>query len=143
MVRFVVFGLGMVGRSFLRLAHEAALVDPEAWFALEKSESFRSIFIKYGGKKENFILSEVTQENFSSVFSFLEEGDYLLDFSSFQGNTDLLDFCMDRGIHYLSTCSLPLEINNAKIPDHHDFLIYKELKKNSLLIWLRPLLNSV
>jgi len=133
MVRFVVFGLGMVGRSFLRLAHEAALVDPEAWFALEKSESFRSIFIKYGGKKENFILSEVTQENFSSVFSFLEEGDYLLDFSSFQGNTDLLDFCMDRGIHYLSTCSLPLEINNAKIPDHHDFLIYKELKKKQPL----------
>ncbi|MBR1778321.1 MAG: saccharopine dehydrogenase NADP-binding domain-containing protein [Alphaproteobacteria bacterium] len=133
MARFVVFGLGMVGRSFLRLAYENALVSPENWFAVEKNTDFIAFFKKYNGLEANYIIADVNHENYRHVFSFLNEGDYLLDFSSFPGNTDLLSFCMEKGIHYLSTCSLPLEKDGQSLPDHHDFILYKELKKKPLL----------
>lgn len=132
MTKFVIFGLGMVGRSFLRLAAENSLVDSKSWYAIEKNPDLIDIFLKYGGKTENYQAVDVKLSDYEQVFSFLSGGDYLLDMSSFQGNTDLLQFCMKRDIHYLSTCSLPLEERGQTVPDYHDFSIYRQIKENKV-----------
>lgn len=132
MPKFVIFGLGMVGRSFLRLAYENSLVNSENWYAIEKNPQLIDLFCKYGGKAENYKTINVKLSDYEQIFSFLKNGDYLLDMSSFQGNTDLLQFCIKKNIHYLSTCSLPLEENGVTVPDYHDFSIYRQMKEQGI-----------
>ena len=132
MTKFVVFGLGMVGRSFLRLVAENSLFDSKTWYVIEKNPNLIDIFLKYGGKPENYRVVDVKPSNYQKVFSFLDDGDYLLDMSSFQGNTDLLQFCMKKDVHYLSTCSLPLEEKGKTVPDYHDFSIYRQIKQQKI-----------
>ena len=132
MTKFVIFGLGMVGRSFLRLAHENALVNNKNWYAVEKNPDLVDLFCQYGGKPQNYKTIDVQIDDYEQIFSFLDAEDYLLDMSSFQGNTRLLKFCMKRNIHYLSTCSLPLEKDGQAIPDYHDFAIYRQIKEQKI-----------
>ena len=128
MVKFVVFGLGMVGNSFLNLVKKEGLFNTNSWYVIDKTDATKNEFVTLGGNPSNFIQLNIKQKQYDELFSFLEKGDYLLDFSSAQTNTDFLKICMQNDIHYLSTSSLPYEDGKSYIPSSHDFEIYKQLK---------------
>ncbi len=129
MAKFVIFGLGMVGSSFLRIVHKNSLFDADNWYAIDKNPQALNDFEAAGGKKSHFIVSNIQQKQYDPIFSILEKGDYLLDFSSSQTNTDFLEICINKDIHYLSTSSLPYEPEGVIIHEYHDFCVYKEMKK--------------
>ena len=131
MAKFVVFGLGMVGSSFLKIVNKEGLFNSENWYVINKNDDSKTTFLDLGGKPSNFIEMDIKPKQYDKFFSFFEEGDYLLDFSSAQTNTDFLEICMQRNIHYLSTSSLPYDDGKSFIPAYHDFEIYKSLKKNN------------
>lgn len=121
----------MVGSSFLRLVKRENLFDADNWYVIDKSKKNLSVFTGIGGKSDNFLTINIKYKKYNDIFSMLGAGDYLLDFSSSQSNTDLLKICIEKNIHYLSTCSLPYEEPDEHIPDYHDFCIYREMKKNT------------
>ena len=131
MVKFVVFGLGMVGKSFLNIVKKENIFDADNWYVIDKNPSAENDCLNIGGKKSNFIIADIEYNNYDAIFSILEKGDYLLDLSSSQTNTDFLSICMDKEIHYLSTSSLPYEEKAGSVPDYHDFCIYKKLKEKN------------
>lgn len=131
MTKFILFGLGMVGASFLRIVKKEHMFDANCWYAIDKNNESKSIFTNIGGKPQNFSMIDVQLSDYTPIFSLLEEGDYLLDFSACQSNTDLLKICLEKNIHYLSTCSLPYEKPDDSVPDYHDFCIYRNIKKNA------------
>ncbi len=130
-VKFVIFGLGMVGSSFLRIVKKEGLFDANSWYVIDKSSKNADVFVKIGGKTENFLTINIQWCKYDNIFSLLNAGDYLLDFSSSESNTDLLQICISKNIHYLSTCSLPHEEPGESVPDYHDFCIYRNIKKNT------------
>ena len=133
MTKFVLFGLGMVGASFLRIVKKEGIFNPENWYAIDKSSYGAEIFASVGGLPSHFTALKIKLGEYEPIFSMLDEGDYLLDFSSCQSNTDLLQICIEKNIHYLSTCSLPYEAPHESVPDYHDFCIYRDIKKSKKL----------
>ena len=131
MNKFVVFGLGMVGYSFLKIVKKEGLFNADNWYIMDKTSDMKEKFINLGGKPSHFIQTDIKHGQYDDFFSFFEKGDYLLDFSSAETNTDFLEICMQRDIHYLSTSSLPYEEGQSFLPSYHDFEIYKSLKEQN------------
>ena len=61
MAKFVIFGLGMVGSSFLRIVHKNSLFDADNWYAIDKNPQALNSFEAVGGKKSHFIISNIQQ----------------------------------------------------------------------------------
>ena len=133
MTRFVLFGLGMVGTSFLKIIKKEGMFVPESWYAVDKCKSRAEVFASVGGLPSHYLTVNIKLKEYEPIFSLLDEGDYLLDFSSCQSNTDLLQICIEKNIHYLSTCSLPYEAPHESVPDYHDFCAYRDIKKHKKL----------
>ena len=110
--RIVQFGFGAVGKSFYEKIAKEIKFNENHYFVITRDNSEFHAYINLGGMAANFIVSEVTRENFGQVFApYLGDGDLLIDFADTVGTRDICDWCAERNIMYINT-------GEADWPDH-------------------------
>lgn len=132
MIKHLIIGLGMVGKSFLRLLIENNLFRAETFYCLDNDISACASFIEAGGEEKHFILETLASDNYASVLSFLSEGDFVFDFACDVRNIDLLLFALEKRIHYLSTADSGWDVFDPNWTSaHQHFLEYVKIRKNA------------
>lgn len=121
--RIVQFGFGAVGKSFYEKVSKEIRFDENKYFVITREQSEFEAYVNLGGIVKNFIVREVTRENFSQIFDqYLSEGDLLVDFADTVGTRDLCEWCAERSVMYLNT-------GEADWPDHwYSIFEEKDLK---------------
>ena len=124
--RIVQFGFGAVGKSFYEKISQEIKYNENKYFIITRDEFEFEAYINLGGMVSNFIISEVTKENFRQVFeSYLDSGDLLIDFADMVGTKDICDWCAERNIMYINT-------GEADWPDNWYSIFNENELKNAL-----------
>ena len=76
--KLMILGMGMVGRSLLHILLENRMFSLDDILVTDKSRKAFNYFRDLGGRKENFIHSEVDSKCYREVLDRLESGDYLI-----------------------------------------------------------------
>ena len=125
--RIVQFGFGAVGKSFFEKAFQEIKIDKNNYYVISANKLEYDYFIELGGSINNFIVANITRNNYIEVFSkYLKEGDFLIDFADTVGTKDILDWCAQNNIMYLNT-------GEADWPDHWYSIFEENLKKQDLI----------
>ncbi len=110
--RIVQFGFGAVGKSFYEKLSKELRFDENKYYVITGKQEEFDDYIDMGGIAPNFIVSEVTRENYKEVFApYLSEGDLLIDFADMVGTRDICQWCAFRNVMYINT-------GEADWPDH-------------------------
>ncbi|MBQ8188374.1 MAG: saccharopine dehydrogenase NADP-binding domain-containing protein [Lachnospiraceae bacterium] len=110
--RIVQFGFGAVGKSFYEKLKREIRFHESKYFVITMDRFEFQDYINLGGLVSNFIVSEVTRENFREVFElYLGDGDLLIDFADTVGTRDICQWCAERNVMYINT-------GEADWPDH-------------------------
>lgn len=123
--RIVQFGFGAVGKSFYEKISKEIRFDENKYFVITMDSYEFDAFVNLGGLVSNFLVREVTRDNFKEVFgAILQEGDLLIDFADTVGTKDFCMWCADNNIMYLNT-------GEADWPDHwYSIFEENELKRS-------------
>ena len=110
--RIVQFGFGAVGKSFYEKLGKEVRFNENKYYVITREQYEFEAYVNLGGIVSNFIVSEVTRDNFRQVFEpYLSEGDLLIDFADTVGTRDICEWCAQRNIMYINT-------GEADWPDH-------------------------
>ena len=91
----VQFGFGAVGKSFYEKIKKEISFNENKYYVITREKEEFDAFINLGGMVSNFIVAEVTRENYQSVFEpYLESGDLLIDFADTVGTKDFCEWCV-------------------------------------------------
>lgn len=122
--RIVQFGFGAVGKSFYEKISKEIKFDENKYFVITMNSCEFDAFVNLGGLVSNFLVREVTQDNFKEEFgAILQEADLLIDFADTVGTKDFCMWCADNNIMYLNT-------GEADWPDHwYSIFEENELKR--------------
>ena len=102
--RIVQFGFGAVGKSFYEKLSKEIKFNENEYFVITMDKFEFEAFVNLGGMVANFIVQEITKDNFKEVFGkYLHEGDLLIDFADTVGTRDILEWCAENNIMYLNT----------------------------------------
>ena len=130
--RIVQFGFGAVGKSFYEKLSKEIRYNEMKYYVISANPDEFDDYINMGGIAPNFIIREVSRENFGDVFEpYLAEGDLLIDFADMVGTRDICEWCAKRNIMYINT-------GEADWPDHW----YSIFNENELKHKLRAELAS-
>jgi len=127
-MRYFILGLGQVGQCFLSILIQNRDFNPNNFYCIDKNIIAKDLFIKKGGLSNHFILKDVDKNNYLEILRLLNPGDYLLDFSMYLKNLDILDYCLQFNIHYLFTADSSWKDDNSWRTVHQHYLSYVELK---------------
>lgn len=127
-MKFLIFGLGAVGFSFLSKLKESGFFDKEKFYCVDFNELAKKQFISLGGLESHFILKKIIKENYLELLCLLKSGDYLLDFAIDLKNLEILDYCLRNNIHYLSTADSSWNPDPSWKSNHQHYLEYLRLK---------------
>lgn len=124
--RIVQFGFGAVGKSFFEKVSKEIKFDINNYYVISREKLEYTFFLELGGSIGNFIVADITRENFKTIFSrYLNEGDFLIDFADSVGTRDFIEWCANKNIMYLNTGETDWEDNWYNIFEEN-------LKKNEL-----------
>lgn len=124
--RIVQFGFGAVGKSFYEKLPKEIKINENNYYVITMDQSEFEAYVNLGGIVSNFLVKEVTRENFAEVFEpYLSSGDLLIDFADTVGTRDICEWCAERNIMYLNT-------GEADWPDHWYCIFEENEKKNGL-----------
>lgn len=124
--RIVQFGFGAVGKSFYEKITKEIQFNENNYFVITMDKYEFDAYVNLGGVVSNFLIKEVTRDNFKEVFSpYLEEGDLLIDFADTVGTKDICEWCALNNIMYLNT-------GEADWPDHWYSIFEENEKKRAL-----------
>ena len=125
--RIVQFGFGAIGKSFFEKVFKEIEFKIDNYYVISRNKLEYDYFIELGGMHNNFIVTEITRDNFKEEFSkVLREGDFLIDFADTVGTKDILEWCAINNIMYLNT-------GEADWPDHWYSIFEENLKKQKLI----------
>lgn len=124
--KIVQFGFGAVGKSFFEKLTKEIKFSENKYFVITRDRYEFEAFVNMGGIVTNFIVSEVTRENYVEVFEkYLDEGDMLIDFADTVGTKDICKWCAENNIMYINT-------GEADWPDHWYSIFEENELKNEL-----------
>lgn len=124
--RIVQFGFGAVGKSFYEKISKEIKYNENKYFVITMDKFEFDAYANMGGIVSNFIVSEVTKENFIQVFEpYLNSGDLLIDFADTVGTRDICEWCAKRNIMYINT-------GEADWPDHWYSIFEENQLKHTL-----------
>ena len=124
--KIIQFGFGAVGKSFFEKVSNEIKFDKDKYFVISKDKLECTYFLELGGNVNNFIVADITRENFKLVFSkYLDEGDLLIDFADSVGTKDFIEWCTTKNIMYLNT-------GETDWSDNWYNIFEENLKKNKL-----------
>ena len=102
--KIVQFGFGAVGKSFYEKVSKKIKFDENQYFVITRDKGEFEAYINLGGMVANFLVYEVTKDNFREIFEkHLSSGDLLIDFADTVGTKDILDWCAEKNIMYINT----------------------------------------
>ncbi len=102
--RIVQFGFGAVGKSFYEKLPLEIQFNESDYYVITREETEFPDYVNLGGIVSNFILKDITRENFKEVFgAYLGEGDLLVDFADTVGTRDICEWCAEKNIMYINT----------------------------------------
>lgn len=102
--RIVQFGFGAVGKSFFEKISKEIKFDEYKYFVITKDKSELEAYINLGGVLQNFIVIDITKDNWIEIFSkYLGKGDLLIDFADSVGTKDFVKWCAENNIMYINT----------------------------------------
>ncbi len=102
--RIVQFGFGAVGKSFYEKVKREISFNENNYYVITMDKFEFDAFVNLGGMVSNFVVKEVTKDNFSEIFSvYLRRGDLLVDFADTVGTKDICRWCAERNIMYINT----------------------------------------
>lgn len=105
--KLIMVGFGSIGKAILPLVLRHVDIQPEQITILTKKNEGADIAKKYG---VNFIIEEVTKQNYEALLSkYLKADDFLLNLSVDVSSMALISYCQKNGILYLDTCIEPWE----------------------------------
>ena len=113
----------------MMLLKENGLFNPFDFYVVDRSNDVEERFVSLGGLKENFIKKDIDKNNYLSILKILSEGDYLFDFSIDTKTLVLVEYCLNHGIHYLSTADGSWKDDKEWISCFDHYLVYRELRK--------------
>lgn len=124
--RIVQFGFGAVGKSFFEKISQEIKFNENKYFIITRDKFEFDAYINLGGIASNFIVSEITRDNFRQVFEpYLYSGDLLIDFADTVGTRDICDWCAEKNIMYINT-------GEADWPDNWYSIFDENELKNAL-----------
>ncbi len=124
--RIVQFGFGAVGKSFYEKLSKEIKFNENKYYVITRDQFEFEAYVNLGGLVANFIVSEVTRENFKQVFEpYLGSGDLLIDFADTVGTRDIFDWCASRNVMYINT-------GEADWPDNWYSIFEENELKNAL-----------
>lgn len=124
--RIVQFGFGAVGKSFFEKISKEIKFDEYKYFVITREKQEFEAYINLGGVSENFIVADITRENWKETFSkYLSKGDLLIDFADSVGTKDFVEWCAENNIMYLNT-------GETDWPDHWYSIFDENDKKVAL-----------
>lgn len=122
--RIVQFGFGAVGKSFYEKISKEIKFNENKYYVITMDQFEFEAYVNLGGIVSNFIVSEVTRDNFKEVFEpYLSSGDLLIDFADTVGTRDICEWCAERNIMYINT-------GEADWPDHW-YCIFEENERKT------------
>ena len=122
------FGFGAVGKSFYEKLPFEVKFDEYKYFIVTKYPSEFDAYVNLGGMVRNFIVADVTKENYEKIFGdILSTGDMLIDFADTVGTKDICRWCADNGIMYINTGEADWPYRWYSILEEN--LIKQEMKK--------------
>ena len=134
--RIMQFGFGAVGKSFYEKVKKEIKFDEKNYFVITQNKYEFDAFVKMGGLVQNYIVSEITKDNYEKVFStYLKEGDLLIDFADTVGTRDIADFCARNSIMYINT-------GETDWPSHWYSIFEENLLKRKLKEKYKDSLNN-
>lgn len=71
----------------------------------------------------------ITKDNFKELLSIIDQGDFLLDFSTDVKNLEILEYCLEHGIHYLTTADSSWKGDRSFLGCHQHYQEYLRLKE--------------
>ncbi|MBQ7409866.1 MAG: saccharopine dehydrogenase NADP-binding domain-containing protein [Clostridia bacterium] len=124
--KIVQFGFGAVGKSFYEKISKEIKFNENKYFVITMDKSEFEAYVNLGGMVANFLVHEVTKDNFKTIFGqYLEEGDLLIDFADTVGTKDILDWCAEKNIMYINT-------GEADWPENWYSIFNENILKNKL-----------
>lgn len=124
--RIVQFGFGAVGKSFYEKLSKEIKFNENKYYVVTMDKYEFEAYVNLGGMVSNFIVSEITRENFKEIFEpLLSSGDLLIDFADTVGTRDICEWCAERNIMYINT-------GEADWPDHWYCIFEENELKNGL-----------
>ncbi len=124
--RIVQFGFGAVGKSFYEKVAKEIKFNEYQYYVITREESEFAAFVNLGGIASNFLVREVTRQNYEEVFApYLSSADLLIDFADTVGTRDICRWCAERNIMYLNT-------GETDWPDHWYCIFEENERKNAL-----------
>lgn len=124
--RIVQFGFGAVGKSFFEKISKEISYNENKYFVITRDKFEFEAYVNLDGIVSNFIVSEVTRDNFKEVFGkYLSSGDLLIDFADTVGTRDICEWCAEKNIMYINT-------GEADWPDHWYSIFEENELKNGL-----------
>lgn len=124
--KIVQFGFGAVGKSFYEKVSKEIKFDEKNYFVITMDKTEFEAYVNLGGLVQNFVVYEVTKDNFESIFEkYLSEGDLLIDFADTVGTRDILEWCAQKNIMYINT-------GEADWPENWYSIFNENLLKNNI-----------
>ena len=124
--RIVQFGFGAVGKSFYEKISKEIKFNENKYYVITMDQFEFEAYVNLGGLVSNFMVQEVTRENFKEIFEpYLSSGDLLIDFADTVGTRDICEWCAERNIMYINT-------GEADWPDHWYCIFEENELKNNL-----------
>nr|MBQ8252155.1 saccharopine dehydrogenase NADP-binding domain-containing protein [Lachnospiraceae bacterium] len=124
--RIVQFGFGAVGKSFYEKVSKEIKYDESKYYVITRNQFEFQDYVNLGGLVSNFVVGDVTRDNFGQIFEpYLDDGDLLIDFADTVGTRDICEWCAERNIMYLNT-------GEADWPDHWYSIFEENELKNQL-----------
>jgi len=128
-LKYIIWGLGAVGTSFLKKIIENGYFNPTLFYCVDPCEIAKKRFIQLGGIDNHFEIGRINKENYLQYLKRLEKDDYLLDFCFDIKNLEILRYCLEKGIHYLNTADSSWNPDPTWISDHQHYLEYVNIQK--------------
>lgn len=128
--KIVIFGYGLVGKSFLRLLKNEIDFKMENLFVVDKVKDEKLEFLKEGGLKENFISYHVEKHNYIELYEqLLSPNDIMIDLLENTKNIDSLTWCLNNQVHYISTSDSSWPDEDTPTSSYDNFNLLRKLQE--------------
>lgn len=129
-MRTLLIGLGAIGKSFLRLLKENEMFDPEEFYCADCNSEAKAYFLQLGGFASHFLNVKIEKDNYDAILSDVEKDGFILDFGNDIKNLEILEYCLQKGIHYLSLADASWYPDPTWVNTYRHYIEYRKIRQN-------------
>ncbi|MGN0346704.1 MAG: saccharopine dehydrogenase NADP-binding domain-containing protein [Lachnospiraceae bacterium] len=128
-MRTLLIGLGAIGKSFLRLLKENELFDPDEFYCTDCNSQTKDYFLQMGGFASHFLSVKIEKDNYMTILDGIETEGFVLDFGNDIKNLEMLEYCLQKGIHYLSLADASWYPDPTWVNTYRHYIEYRKIRQ--------------